>query len=238
MGAGVTWLRLDDEFVEHDKIEKLTDRAFRLHVAALCHCARRSTDGFVSPKATKVLLALVSATKRHINELIRAELWRGHADGYVIKDYLDYNPDSATVKAQKARNAARQADLRKRRNEIRDEVDDALRNALPRPATNAAPSPTPTQPPEQKVSLYPVPEPQRDDSWKTNPGTKVPRIERLLLAAAVPSGEVEEARIKLFRALKGASGEDVDAAINAVRHDTKDRLGMILAVLKRRKAAA
>ena len=41
----MAWLRIDDGFVEHPKVYDLSDRSFRLHVAAHCYSARNLTDG-------------------------------------------------------------------------------------------------------------------------------------------------------------------------------------------------
>ena len=41
----MTWLRIDDAMVDHPKIIGLSDGAFRLHITALCYCARHLTDG-------------------------------------------------------------------------------------------------------------------------------------------------------------------------------------------------
>lgn len=44
----MVWASLDDGFCDHPKVEALSDAAFRLHVAAICYCARLLTDGHVS----------------------------------------------------------------------------------------------------------------------------------------------------------------------------------------------
>ena len=95
----MSWLKIDDGFAEHPKVSELTDRAFRLHMAALCFCARNLTDGILTARSVKVVCALTSAAPRHIAELRDAGLWVGRGDGWVVKDYLDYNPDAESVKA-------------------------------------------------------------------------------------------------------------------------------------------
>lgn len=94
----MSWLKIDDGFAEHPKIIDLSDRAFRLHVAALCYTARNLTDGVLSARSVQVCSALASASRRHIVELREAELWVEFNDGYLIKDYLDYNPSASEVK--------------------------------------------------------------------------------------------------------------------------------------------
>lgn len=105
----MTWLRIEDGFVEHPKVIDLSDRAFRLHMAALCHCARNLTDGFLSERALRVTCALTSASRKHVVELRDVGLWLQLETGWEIKDFLDYNPDAQTVKElrEKRREAGR-----------------------------------------------------------------------------------------------------------------------------------
>lgn len=44
----MSWVRLDDGFADHPKIAALDDRAFRIHIWALCYSARHLTDGFLA----------------------------------------------------------------------------------------------------------------------------------------------------------------------------------------------
>ena len=81
------WLRLDDGFGDHPKIVGLSDRAFRAHVLGLVYCARQATDGFV-PKAAA---PRGNATR----ELERAGLWSTTRGGWMIHDFLEYNPSRA-----------------------------------------------------------------------------------------------------------------------------------------------
>ena len=104
----MAWAKLDDEFVEHTRISKLSDRAFRLHVAAICHAARKLTDGHISETDGRILRALTKARRRHIDELLDAGVWTPNGDGWVIRDYLDYNPSAETVKERRKKWADRQ----------------------------------------------------------------------------------------------------------------------------------
>jgi hypothetical protein len=141
----MSWLRIDDGFAENPKIADLADRTFRLHVVALCYCARNLTDGLVTARALRVLAAIVgvNTVAKNVSQLVDAGLWMPLDGGdYTIKDYLEYNPTAEKVKEERARNAARQ---RKHRDE-RNEGGNALRNGV----TNTAPArPLPL---EQKTS--------------------------------------------------------------------------------------
>jgi len=114
----VTWIRIDDGFVDHPKIVKLSLAAFHLHMAGLCYAARHATDGAV-PKAA---LPGLNGTRRDAAELVRAGLWDRADDGWTIHDYLMYNPSSD--------------DVRRRREEARDRMADmraARRGGAPKP---------------------------------------------------------------------------------------------------------
>jgi hypothetical protein len=97
----VSWLRVDDGFGEHEKIIDLSDRAFRLHVIALCYCARNLTDGLLRERQLATVCAITKATVRHLDELVTAGLWEPEGDSYRINDYLEYNPTKKKVKERR-----------------------------------------------------------------------------------------------------------------------------------------
>lgn len=102
----VPYQLLDDGFAEHPKIMDLSDRSFRMHVAALCYCNRNLTDGVLSERSIAVLCALTSASKKHLIELVTAGVWEEHEtdDGcFVIHDYLEHNPSKREVQDRRAK---------------------------------------------------------------------------------------------------------------------------------------
>lgn len=98
------WVRLEDSFADHPKIERVGPLASWLHVAALCYCARHLTDGRL-PKVKASRLADVASPETHVDALLRVGLWHEDGDDYVIHDYLDYQPSRADVETE--RSAAR-----------------------------------------------------------------------------------------------------------------------------------
>lgn len=109
-------LRVYDEFLEDEAITSLTDRSYRLHVSALIYCSRNLTDGHLSEKAVKVLQAILDyPVRKHVSELEGAGLWVSESSGYCIKNYLEFNPDAATVKREKAKARERMRRLREKR---------------------------------------------------------------------------------------------------------------------------
>lgn len=108
----MAWLKLDDGFVEHPKVEALTSPAFRLHVTALCLSARKLTDGLISDVDARVCGILARSNKRHISELEDAGLWHRNGAGWQINDYLDYNPSAQQVKAEREQARERMRNVR------------------------------------------------------------------------------------------------------------------------------
>jgi hypothetical protein len=143
----VSWLRIDDAFAEHPKIEALADRSFRLHVAALCYCARNLTDGHLSVKAVKVLAIIINATRitRNVDELVAAGLWIDNGDGtYSINSYLEFNPTSDEVKQKRGEISEKRREAGKRGAKARwQNVANDVANVVAMPMPPSPPVPTP-----------------------------------------------------------------------------------------------
>ncbi|HUX70458.1 MAG TPA: hypothetical protein VMV41_08110 [Cellulomonadaceae bacterium] len=129
----MTWARLDDQFPWSRKVRRLTDAAFRLHVTGIVACARDLTDGIVTSDDLEEFPPMRGLDKR-LSELIERGQWheRGHdcakcvqppTSGYVIHDYLDYNPAKADVEAERAAARDRQRKRRQARLGITDDTD-------------------------------------------------------------------------------------------------------------------
>lgn len=118
----MAWARLDDMFPWSRKVRRLSDAAFRLHVTGIVACARDLTDGIVTPDDLDEYPPMRGIEKR-LAELVSRDQWheRGHGcegcaqppvGGWVIHDYLDYNPSKSDVEAERA--AARDRQRRRR----------------------------------------------------------------------------------------------------------------------------
>jgi hypothetical protein len=117
----VTWVKLDDRFPVHPKVITLDDRAFRLHVTALCYAAEHLTDGEIQ-RRTLPLLARNSGITRPaatVNRLVTAGLWDVNDDGWTIHDYLLYNPAKQEIERERA--AARERMKRVRGGDVQGE---------------------------------------------------------------------------------------------------------------------
>ena len=122
------WVRLDDRFPSHRKVALLSDRAFRLHVSALCWSSENLTEGRILDRELPVI-ARVRGLKGAAAELEKAGLWDRADTGWVIHDYLEYNPDRAKVQAEREANAARQKAFRERKKAERDAARNGGSNA-------------------------------------------------------------------------------------------------------------
>jgi hypothetical protein len=79
------WVRLDDRFTDNAKIARLSDKAFRVYVHALCYSAGALTDGLVPWSKAKSW-----ASVKTIGEMTAAGLWTEVKLGYQIHDFLEY----------------------------------------------------------------------------------------------------------------------------------------------------
>lgn len=117
------YLNLDDNFPEHKKVDALSDAAFRLHVAAMCYCAKQLTNGHMPPDRPGRLVKKLRPAA--LNELLLAELWHplgegcgsrtcsaGEPDTYLIHDFLQWNKSSEWWTAKRKSDAERQAEWR------------------------------------------------------------------------------------------------------------------------------
>lgn len=101
------YLVTDDCMDTHPKIEDLSDRAYRLHMSGLYHCARNLTDGLVSQTTVRGLCARLRATRKHVAELVDADVWVDYGSrGFIIKNYLDWNPSKAEVEERREKRAS------------------------------------------------------------------------------------------------------------------------------------
>lgn len=136
----MSWVKLDDGFPEHQKVDRLSDRAFRLHVAALCHCGRNLTDGLVDAGRPRRLVQRYRPAL--VLELVDAGLWDEVEEGWEIHDYLRYNPSKEKVVAEREAAAER---MRK--------VRDSPRSGRSSPERSPVRSPSPARPVGPRAGL-------------------------------------------------------------------------------------
>lgn len=89
------WVRFDNRTPDNLKVERISDRAHRLWFNACCYCSRAESDGFVP--ATKILLLSASANRKTVDELLDVGLLEAVPEGYLVHDYLNYNPSRRRI---------------------------------------------------------------------------------------------------------------------------------------------
>ena len=126
----MVWVKLDDRFPEHPKIESLSDPAFRAHVRALCYCGRNETGGLIPKNAADAL----ARSEPVLAELLQARVWESENGHLTIHDYGKYNPSKEQIDARRKARAERIAAWRARqRNADGNAVTNAVRNVPPVP---------------------------------------------------------------------------------------------------------
>lgn len=99
----MTWLKLDDSFGDHPKIDALSDGAYRLHVQAMNYAARNLLDGRVPDGRPERLMQRFK--RGYLVELERAGLWERNGAGWMIHDFLVYNPSKEEVEERRKKRA-------------------------------------------------------------------------------------------------------------------------------------
>lgn len=138
----MTWVRFDDQFPIHRKVAPLDDATYRLASEAVFWCARNKTDGRIGADELEAISK--RGTRPRAAKLVERGLWHeaGTAcaspkcppsgrDGWVLHDYLDYQPTKIQVEAELAAKAERTRKWReaKARGQKRDGRGDASRDA-------------------------------------------------------------------------------------------------------------
>jgi hypothetical protein len=95
------WVKLDDGFMEHPKVVAAGGHATLLFVAGLCYCARNLTDGKI-PAAMVPRLTDLTAPMKLARKLVVVGLWEEIEGGYLVHDWLDWNPSAAETLAKRA----------------------------------------------------------------------------------------------------------------------------------------
>lgn len=102
MGVHMPWVRIDEKAMDHPKIMRLSDGAFRLWVAGLAYCQKHLTDGAIPREALKLLPAM---TRGRVGELVLGGMWEQAELGFQVHHYLEWNDSRAHV--TKARDDAK-----------------------------------------------------------------------------------------------------------------------------------
>ncbi len=208
----MTWVKLDDQFPIHRKVAGLGDAVYRLASEAIFWCSRNSTDGVI--RAAELKESSKRATLPRAAELVGRDLWHAAgdlctrckemlvdagtpepSDGWVIHDYLKYQPSRVQVDKDRDTKAERQRRWREARkggssrndastNASRDPPVDASNDA-PVDASNDAPVDASRDAPVDGAPSRPVPpRPEGSGAGGPRPERPPPAARRQATAAA------------------------------------------------------
>lgn len=105
----MTWLKVDDALHGHPKVEQAGLAAVGLWVRCGSWSSAYLTDGHLPETIVKRF-----GRARDVDQLVDCGLWIPEPGGWVMHDFLDYNPSAQQVRAERAkarrRRAAQRAD--------------------------------------------------------------------------------------------------------------------------------
>jgi hypothetical protein len=81
------WLRLEEAFYDHPKVDAAGNGPVGLWVRCACWSSAKGWDGRVPARVARTL-----GSRREADALVRARLWVPTDDGFLIPDFLEYNP--------------------------------------------------------------------------------------------------------------------------------------------------
>jgi hypothetical protein len=129
----MTWAKVDDGFWCHPKVVGLPLEAIGVWALALSWCSKNLTDGAIPRRLVKAMEWPETA----VDELVAEGLWEETDRGWLVHDYLDFNPSKSDVDAAKDSQRKRTAKFRDRRK--RKDVSHS--NAFCNGVGNAPPDP-------------------------------------------------------------------------------------------------
>lgn len=101
----MTWTKLDDAFWSNPKVTRAGNEAAGAYARCLSYCGCHETDGAIPPDVAK-FIAPPKVFKK-LSEYGLVEDLNG--TGYLIPDYLDFNPSRASLEAKREKDRNRKA---------------------------------------------------------------------------------------------------------------------------------
>ena len=94
----MTWFKIDDKFHAHPKVIAAGNAAIGLWTRCGAWSADQRQEGFVPEQ-----IARMYGTKAEIDRLTRCRMWYPEDGGYVLRDWLEYNPSNEQIEATRAK---------------------------------------------------------------------------------------------------------------------------------------
>lgn len=158
----MTWVRMDDGYPRHRKIRPLSDAAFRLDVSGWGWSSEYLTDGHIGADDLPHV-ADIKKPAAAVAELVKRGRWHGAGhecprcpeitDGWVIHDYLGYNPSREKVQRERDAKAERQRRwIESRKGQVTNATSNGVMGTSPDASRDASQPASITQPPSPSPS--------------------------------------------------------------------------------------
>lgn len=121
----MSWFRIDDKFHSHSKVLMAGNAATGLYTRCGAWSCDQGTDGMIPRHVARSF-----GSTREITSLVSCGLWAEVETGYVMPDFLDFNPSAAEVEAKRQARAEAGAKGGQRSGETRRSKGEANASGL------------------------------------------------------------------------------------------------------------
>ena len=101
----MSWVKLDDSFYSHPKVVSAGAEASGLYVWALAYSSHHLTDGHVPGAWVKQMMGRRAGAISAV--LVETGLWEVNGTGWLIHDYLNYNPPREYILEKRRKDSTR-----------------------------------------------------------------------------------------------------------------------------------
>lgn len=155
----MAWARFDDRFHGNPKVMGVwhtCPEAIGLYVMSVTYCAQHETDGLVHDWFLQTLQPTKSKRQRLTSALLNAGLFAEHEAGYLINDYLEFNPSKADLEARRQAERMRREQAKSRKRELTHESRAQHADPCVIDPDPTRPDPTRTRRDETSVEISPL----------------------------------------------------------------------------------
>lgn len=110
----MTWVKLDDQFHTHPKIQAAGRDGRDLWLAGLCYSSANLTDGIIPKTAVPIIAAMAGVKPSVAKRVVDAGLWEDEGATFRVHDYLEHQSSKEKVEAERARTRQRKERFRER----------------------------------------------------------------------------------------------------------------------------
>lgn len=100
----MSWVKLDDKFWGNPKVLAVGNEAAGAYARLLSFCGDHLTDGVVPDETARFI-----ARPKVIDRLAEFGFIRRRGEGWLIPDYLEFNPSKSSIEAKRRADRERKA---------------------------------------------------------------------------------------------------------------------------------